>query len=109
FAVVGGGSTGPGARPPEALAGRPAEDYVTRQLETLEAVARTLEVPPAGAQVRAERLLTELAEVRRRVEGAERRAAQQGLDGLLREAEEVATPDGAFRLLAVQVDPASAP
>jgi alanyl-tRNA synthetase len=56
-----------------------------------------------------ERLLADLAETRRRLEVAERRAAQQGLAGLLGEAEEVVTPDGAFRLLAAQVDPASAP
>jgi alanyl-tRNA synthetase len=51
----------------------------------------------------------ELAEVRRRLEGAERRLAQQGLQALLGQAAEVDGPGGPFRLLAVEVDSAAAP
>jgi alanyl-tRNA synthetase len=56
-----------------------------------------------------QRLQGELAEARRRLEGAERKLAQQGLQALLDPAAEVAAPGGQFRLLAAEVDPAAAP
>ena len=79
FVFTTEGSIGSGTRRVEALAGGPAEDFVNRQLDTLEHVARTLEVPPQEVPARVQRLQGELAEARRRLEGAERKLAQQGL------------------------------
>jgi alanyl-tRNA synthetase len=109
FVFTTEGSIGSGTRRVEALAGEPAEAFVNHQLETLEHVARTLEVPPQEVPARVLRLQGELAEARRRLEGAERKLAQQGLQALLEQASEVEAPGGPFRLLAVEVDPAAAP
>ena len=109
FVFTTEGSIGSGTRRVEALAGGPAEDFVNRQLDTLEHVARTLEVPPQEVPARVQRLQGELAEARRRLEGAERKLAQQGLQALLGQASQIDAPGGPFRLLAVEVDPAAAP
>jgi len=109
FVLTGEGSVGSGTRRVEALAGAPAEAYLNRQVETLEAVGRALDVAPVESPARVERLLAELGETRRRLEAAERKAAQGALSALLGQAETVDSPAGAFRLLAARVDPASAP
>ena len=95
FVFTTEGSIGSGTRRVEALAGGPAEDFVNRQLDTLEHVARTLEVPPQEAPARVQRLQGELAEARRRLEGAERKLAQQGLQALLGQASADRRPRGA--------------
>ncbi|HEX2186124.1 MAG TPA: alanine--tRNA ligase, partial [Chloroflexota bacterium] len=98
-----------GMRRIEALAGTAAEAYVERQLEALDAIGRQLEVPRESAPERIGRLLTELAETRRRLEAAERRATQQGLDGVLGQAQEVAVDGTSVKVLAAELDAATAP
>jgi alanyl-tRNA synthetase len=108
FVIVGESSIGAGTRRVESLAGAPAEGYATRQLETLDAVSRTLEVAPPEVPGRVQRIIGELGDLRRRLEAAERRAAQQGLAATLARAEDVAAPGGSFKLLAAEVDVSSA-
>ena len=109
FVLVGEASIGSGLRRVEALAGAAADDYLGRQLKALDEVARTLGAPRDEALARVKGLLADLAEARRRLEAAERRAAQQGLEGLLAAAQEVVTPAGPVRVLAAEVPAASAP
>ncbi len=109
FLVIEEGSVGSGTRRVEALAGAAAEAYVNRQLERLDALGRTLDVPTEQVPGRVIRLLGELTEVRRRLEHAERKAAQQGLHAVLGQAQEVAVRNGSFKVLAAEVDRDSAP
>ncbi|MDQ3702079.1 MAG: alanine--tRNA ligase, partial [Chloroflexota bacterium] len=109
FVVAAEGSVGSGTRRIEALAGATAEAYLSRQLETLEAVGRTLDVPPEQVPARVAGLVGELAQTRRRLEAAERWVAQVALQDVLGRAQEVAGPGGWFKLLAVELDATSAP
>jgi alanyl-tRNA synthetase len=109
FVLLGESSVGSGMRRIEALAGEAAERYLTRQLETLEEAARTLNTTRDGVPARVAQLLSEVTELRRRAEAAERKAAQQGLGALLEQAEEIQHPDGAYRVVAAQVDASAAP
>ncbi len=67
FVIVSESSVGAGLRRIEALAGEPAEAYLTQRLETLEEVARALGTSPDEAVARVAQLREELAELRRRL------------------------------------------
>jgi alanyl-tRNA synthetase len=110
FILAGESSIGSRIRRIEAYAGTAAEEYVSRQLELLDEAARAGGTTRDDVPARIEQLQTELADQRRRVEAAERRASQQGLGELLGAAQSVPGSNGsAFKLLTAQVDPASAP
>ncbi len=109
FVLTGEGSVGSGTRRVEALAGAPAEAYLNRQVETLEAVGRALDVSPVefprprGAPAgRAERRPAP-------ARGGRAQGGAGGPERPARPAETVDAPGGGFRLLAARVDPASAP
>jgi alanyl-tRNA synthetase len=109
FVLTGEASIGSGLRRVEGLAGEAAEAHVNRQAETLDEAARALGAPRDDLAARVGELLAERAALRRRLEAAERRAAQQALERVLAAAEDVGAGDGAFALVAAEVDAASAP
>ncbi|HET7769588.1 MAG TPA: alanine--tRNA ligase, partial [Chloroflexota bacterium] len=83
FLILGESSVGSGLRRIEALAGDAAEQYVQRQLDTLDAAARAIGASRDELPQRVTALASELAELRRRVEASERKSAQHGLAGVL--------------------------
>ncbi|HEV2125760.1 MAG TPA: DHHA1 domain-containing protein, partial [Chloroflexota bacterium] len=109
FVLLGESSVGSGLRRIEALAGDAAERYLSRQIDALDETARALGTPRESVPARVTQLLADLAEARRRAEAAERKAAQAGLSALLQQAEEVQHSDGAYQVLAAQVDASAAP
>jgi alanyl-tRNA synthetase len=109
FLLTGESSIGSGLRRIEAVAGAAAERYVERQLDLLAEASSAAGVPAADLPARIAQLLDEVAEQRRRLEAAERRAAQQGLAAVLEGATSVQTPRGTVKVMAAEVDPAVAP
>ena len=106
FVVLGESSVGAGLRRIEALGGDAAERYLAQQVETLDTTARTLGAPREEVPARVTQLLAELNDARKRLEAAERKAAQQGLGSLL---EGAAQAGGGFHVVAAQLDVAIAP
>ncbi len=85
--VVGEGSVGSGVRRMEAVTGPRAEEEVERRLQTLESLARRLQVPVAEVEQRLSSLNEELERERRRAQALERALAQREVDVLLSRAE----------------------
>jgi len=104
FHVVSEGGVGAGLRRIEAVTGRGAEEWVSHQLATLEAVAIALDTTPEQATVRAEALTADLRQARKEIETLQRKLARRGVDALLGQAQEV---DG-LRVLAARVEAADA-
>ncbi|MBI3973487.1 MAG: alanine--tRNA ligase [Chloroflexi bacterium] len=109
FVVVGEASIGSGIRRIEALAGEATEDFVNRQFDVLDEVARVAGVPREETPARVSQMTAELAALRRRLEAAERRAASGSLAEVLAKAEKVTAPQRTFKLLAAEVDASAAP
>jgi alanyl-tRNA synthetase len=83
FVIVSEGSTGSGIRRIEALAGGAAEAWQSHQVELLEQAAGHLGTTVEEVPGRVESVLSDLAEVRKRLESAERRTAQVALASVL--------------------------
>jgi alanyl-tRNA synthetase len=83
FVIVSEGSSGSGIRRIEALAGLAAEAWLDHRAQMFEAVAGRLGTTAEALPARVEAVLADLAEVRRRLEAAERRAAQSALGAAL--------------------------
>jgi len=104
FHIVSEGSVGAGLRRIEALTGRGAEEWLSRQRATLAAVAEALETTPDQAADKARALLAELRQAHKEIETLQRRLARRDIEALVDQAQEV---DG-LRVLAARVEAASA-
>ncbi|MDO8673288.1 MAG: alanine--tRNA ligase [Dehalococcoidia bacterium] len=89
FFVVADTSIGAGARRIEALAGRGAERWARERISTLDAAARLLQVAPTEVPAKSAALLSEMADLRRQVEAAQRLALKREIDSLLAQAQSV--------------------
>jgi alanyl-tRNA synthetase len=108
--LSGESSIGSGMRRVEAYAGSAAEEYVNHQLNLLESAAHAVGAARDELPDRVQAMSLEVADVRRRLDAAERRAAQQGVGDLLNAAQDVSAKNGAtFKLLAAAVDSEIAP
>ncbi len=83
FAIISEGSTGSGIRRIEAVAGAAAEAWFDQQSRLLEEVAGRLGSTADEVPGRVDAVLGDLAEARKRLEAAERRAAQGALAHVL--------------------------
>ncbi len=99
--VTGESSIGSGMRRIEALTGRGAEDYVRKQRQVTEELARTLSSPKDAILAKASALQAEADALRRRVEKLERSLATAPTSGRLMDA---AVDVEGVRVLATKVD-----
>ncbi|MEX2445751.1 MAG: alanine--tRNA ligase [Dehalococcoidia bacterium] len=88
--IVGDASIGAGLRRIEAVTGAAAERYVEDRVALVNSLARRFKVQPGQVPERVGALEDQLAEERRRLEEAERRASAGAADALLDAAEEIA-------------------
>ena len=102
--VLGESSIGAGMRRIEAVSGRAAERLVWERFRREEAVARTLQAPPAEAEDRARALQDALDEANRARAALERRLSLQAAESLLADSQDV----GGVNVLATRATAANA-
>ena len=102
--VLGESSIGAGMRRIEAVSGRAAERLVWERFRREEAVARTLQAPPAEAEDRARALQDALDEANRARAALERRLSLQAAESLLADSQDV----GGVNVLAARATAANA-
>ncbi len=105
FVIVSEGSTGSGIRRIEALAGAAAEAWLDHQAHLLEEASGRLGATADELPGRVDAVLADLAEARKRLDAAERRAAQEALGSVLASAVDAGAASLVFAEVSAEVGP----